>query len=54
VHFLPNQLSCVKIGEPTIGGEDQLPDVAIFLLTIDWYAPIKEYLLKGYFEDDVS
>jgi hypothetical protein len=33
--------------------EDQLLDVAIFLLITDWYTPIKEYLHKGYFEDDV-
>jgi hypothetical protein len=53
VHFVLDQLSYAKNGEPTIGVEDQLPDVVIFLLTIDWYAPIKEYLLKGYFENDV-
>jgi hypothetical protein len=33
--------------------EDQLLDVGIFLLITDWYTPIKEYLHKGYFEDDV-
>jgi hypothetical protein len=43
----------VRNGKPVIGVEDQLFDVVIFLLIIDWYTPIKEYLCKGYFEDDV-
>ncbi len=33
--------------------EDQLLDAVLFLLTVDWYTPIKKYLRKGYFEDDV-
>jgi hypothetical protein len=54
VQFAPNQLSRVKNGLPIVGEEDQLHDVVIFLiLTIDLYAPIKEYFFKGYFEDDV-
>jgi hypothetical protein len=35
LHFVPNQLSCAKNAEPTIGVEDQLFDVVFFLLTID-------------------
>jgi hypothetical protein len=53
MHFVPDQLSCVKNGEPAIGVEVQLHDVIIFLITIDLYASIKEYLLKGSFEDDI-
>jgi hypothetical protein len=44
MHFIPNQLSHVGNGEPAIRVEDQLPNVVFFLLTIDWYTPIKEYL----------
>jgi hypothetical protein len=53
VHFILDQLLCVRNGEPIIGVEDQLPDVVLCLLTTNWYTPIKEYLCKGYFEDDV-
>jgi hypothetical protein len=35
VHFVPDQLSCVKNCEPVVGVEDQLLDVALFLLTAD-------------------
>jgi len=53
LHFVLDQLSHAKNGELAIGVEDRLLDVALFLLIIDWYALIKEYLLKGYFKDDV-
>jgi hypothetical protein len=53
VHFVPDQLLCVRNGETNIGVEDQLPNVTTFLLTVNWYTPIKEYLCKGYFENDV-
>ncbi len=53
MHFVPNQLSCVKNIEHAIGVEVQLHDGIIFLITIDLYASIKEYLLKGSFEDDI-
>ncbi len=53
VHVVPNQLSHARNGELVVGMEDQLFDVVIFILTSDWYTPIKEYLGKGYFEDDV-
>jgi len=53
LHFVLDQLSHAKNGELAIGVEDQLLDVALFLLIVDWYAPIKEYILKGYFKDDV-
>lgn len=46
-------MSCGKNSEPTVGVEDQLLDVVLFLIIADWYAPIKEYLLKGYFKDDI-
>jgi len=39
--------------KPIVGVEDQLLDAILFLLTSDWYTPIKKYLRKGYFEDDV-
>lgn len=51
--FVPKQSSCAKNGELAIDVEDQLHDAILFLITIDQYAPIKEYLLKGYFEDDI-
>jgi hypothetical protein len=41
VHFIPNQLLHTTNGKPTISVEDQLLDVIIFLLTIDWYTPIR-------------
>jgi hypothetical protein len=44
---------CARNGEFTIGVEDQLLDVVFFLLTANWYTPVKKYLCKGYFEDDV-
>jgi hypothetical protein len=53
VHFILDQLLCVRNGELVVGVEDQLPNDVLFLLTADWYTPIKEYLCKGYFEDDV-
>jgi hypothetical protein len=54
VHFVPNQLSHAKNGELAVGVEDQLHDVALFLLIDDWYTPIKKYLCKEYFEDVVA
>jgi len=53
VHVVPYQLSHAINGELIVGMEDQLFDVVIFILTSDWYTPIKKYLGKGYFEDDV-
>ncbi len=52
VHVVPYQLSHVGNGEP-ISVEDQLFDVVLFILTVDWYTPIIEYLRKIYFKDDV-
>ncbi len=52
MHFVLNQLLCVKNGE-LVGVEDQLLDATLFLLITNWYTPIKEYICKGYFEDDV-
>jgi hypothetical protein len=54
MHFIPDQLLRARNGKPTIGVEDQLPDATIFLSTVDWYIPIKEYFCKGYFEDGVA
>ncbi len=53
VHFVLDQLLCARNGEPIVGVEDQLLNAIIFLLTTNWYTPIKEYMHKGYFEDDV-
>jgi hypothetical protein len=53
VQFVPDQLSCAKNGEPTIGVEDQVLDAIFFLIIVDKYAPIKEYFVKGYFEDNI-
>jgi len=44
VHFIPNQLLRTTNGKHAISVEDQLLDVTIFLLTIDWYTPIRVYL----------
>jgi hypothetical protein len=49
MHFVPNQLSRVRNGKHAVGVEDQLLDATLFLLTIDWYTSIKDYLHKGYF-----
>jgi hypothetical protein len=49
VHFVPNQLLHVFNRKPTVVVEDQLLDVVIFLLTYDWYTPIKEYVTQGIF-----
>jgi hypothetical protein len=46
-------LSRAKNGEPIVGVEDQLVDVVLFFKNVNWYAPIKEYLLKGYFKDNI-
>jgi len=53
VHFVLDQLLCAKNGELVVGVEDQLLDATLFLLTTNWYTLIKEYICKGYFEDDV-
>ncbi len=53
VHFMPNQLSRINHGEPAIGVEDQLPNVQLFGIEIDWYGQIIDYLKKGYFDDDM-
>ncbi len=53
MHFVPNKLSHAKNGEPSVGVEDYLFDVVLFLLIADLYTPIKEYLREVYFEDDV-
>jgi hypothetical protein len=53
VHFLPNHLSTINHGEPTKGVDDQLPNAHLFNVGIDWYGPIMEFFLKGYFDNDV-
>lgn len=53
VHVVLDQLSHARNGEPAVGVEDQLFDVVFFLIVADWYTPIKKYLCKGYFKDDV-
>jgi hypothetical protein len=53
VHFVPDQLSHAKNGEPNVSVEDQLFDATFFILIGNWYTPIKEYIRKGYFKYDV-
>jgi hypothetical protein len=51
IHFVPNQLSQISHGEPTIRVKAQLLDAILF--TLGWYGPILEYLQKGYFENNI-
>jgi hypothetical protein len=49
---VPDQLSWISHGEPTIRVKDQLFDVILFTMGINWYGPILESLQKRYFEKD--
>ncbi len=53
MHFLPDQLSKINHGKPTIGVENQLPNAQLFGIEIDWYGQIIDYLKKGYFDDNM-
>jgi len=53
IHFVLNQLSWTNHGELVMRVEDQLPNAILFIVGIDWYGPIVEYLKKGYFEHDI-
>jgi hypothetical protein len=44
IHFVPNHLSQIGHSEPTTRIENQLLNVALFIVQINWYAPIIEYL----------
>jgi hypothetical protein len=46
IHFLPDHLSRINHGELVIGIDDQLLDVHLFNVGLDWYGPIIEYLKK--------
>ncbi len=46
-------MSRINHGEPIEGVDDQLLDVHLFNVGVDWYGPIIEYLKKGYFDNDV-
>jgi hypothetical protein len=53
VHFLPNHLSRISHGELAKGVDDQLPNAHLFIVGVDWYGPIIEYLKKKYFDYNV-
>lgn len=53
IHFVLNQLSWMNHGELVMRVEDQLLNAILFIVGIDWYGPIVEYLKKGYFEHDI-
>jgi hypothetical protein len=53
VHFVLNHLSQITHGKLATGVEDQLPDIGLFTVDMDWYAQVRKYLEQGYFEEDI-
>jgi hypothetical protein len=54
VHFVLDQLFHISHGELVIGVKNQLFNAMLFIVGMDWYGPILEYLQKGYFNNNIT